>query len=316
MALASGGIQAYFSSLAHLWLTVPGKRTTLSDPWLAIGRFLTIAWIFILCFGTASLFVLKKPGKSQSVAADRTRFVWIWITPGLLFFTFVFLNYVNSGYLLVLCPPVFAFLSDRAYQFVNEAGHGALRWAIVGVGCAANVAFFVWAPLYCTHRNVREFEDDIRSISEDFRKGLKAKDTLIIGFDSHFLGYRHAGYYLPTFVTVQYPEVGYPDGKRVFVMHNGNTQLLRNFHIDRFQRFVFFPLPRGTEYTTYLSKIRGKLPEGTLNSIRIGQQAVWTGPASVIPLLFASTATVSNSIQPDTRRTHSDSPEKKRINPE
>ena len=107
MALASGGIAAYFGSLAHLWLTVPGKRTSLSDPWLAVGRFLTIIWIFVLCFGTASLFSFVREPRPRAAGADRTRFNWIWIAPGLLFFTFVFLNYVNSGYLLVLCPPVF-----------------------------------------------------------------------------------------------------------------------------------------------------------------------------------------------------------------
>src|SRR5205085_7276101 len=195
-------------------------------PWLAVGRFLTIIWIFVLCFGTASLFSFVREPRPRAAGADRTRFNWIWIAPGLLFFTFVFLNYVNSGYLLVLCPPVFAFLADRAYEFIHEPGHRRLRWTAVAAGLAANCAFFAWAPLYCTHRGVREFERDMSSISQAFRNRVNPQNTLIIGFDSHFLGYRHAGYYLPAFVTAQYPEVAYPDGKRIFVMRDRDTQVL------------------------------------------------------------------------------------------
>jgi hypothetical protein len=41
---------------------------------------------------------------------------------------------------------------------------------------------------------------------------------MIAGFDSHFLGYRHAGYYLPDYVVVQYPEVKLSSGTRAFAM--------------------------------------------------------------------------------------------------
>jgi len=292
MTAASGGIAAYFSSLAHLWLMVPGKRTTLSDPWLAVGRSLTIVWIFILCFGAASLLFLVKENKPQAARADRarTRFVQIWIAPGLLFFVFVFLNYVNSGYLLVLSPPIFALLADRAYQFVADPKRRRLRWTAAAAGVAANCVFFGWAPLYCTQRGVREFEAEMKTIRDEFQKRFNPEDTLIIGFDSHFLGYRHAGYYLPAFVTAQYPEVGYPEGKRVFIMHDGDTQLLRSFRVDRFQRFVFFPLPKGAEYTAYLDQVRCRFPEGVLSHITVGDERVWSGPASAIRLLFGSTA--------------------------
>ena len=290
MAAAAGGIPAYFDSLAHLWLTVPGKRTFLANPWLAVARFLTIGWIFILCFGAASALAFSRDAEPRPDQGGRTGFIWIWIGPGLLFFTFVFLNYVNSGYLLVLCPPVFAFLAVRVYQFVNSPRHRLLRWTAVAAGLAANCVFFAFAPVYCSYRGVREFERDLRTISQDFRDKVDPQTTLIIGFDSHFLGYRHAGYYLPAFVTAQYPEVDYPDGKRVFVMHGRDTQLLRRLDVGRFERFVFFPLPGGVEYAAYLDKIRARLPEGALSTSTIGQRTAYTGPTSLIPLLFPATA--------------------------
>lgn len=296
MALASGGIRAYFASLAHLWSMVPGKRTSLADPWLAVGRFLTIAWIFVLCFGSSTAFVFRQDDQHTPATADRTRFVWTWIAPGLLFFTFVFLNYVNSGYLLVLCPPVFAFLAVRVHQFIKCPRHRVVRWTAAAAGLAANCAFFVYAPVYCSHRGVREFERDIAVISRDFQNSVNPQTTLIIGFDSHFLGYRHAGYYLPAFVTVQYPEVGYPDGERVFVMRGRDTQLLRRLDVGRFERFVFFPLPDGIEYAAYLDKIRARLPEGALSTITVSQRTAYTGPTSLIPLLFPATAGSSEAV--------------------
>ena len=63
MMAAAGGVRQYSEALAHLWSMVPGKRTTLSSPWLAVARVATIGWIFVLCFGFASLFVLRpQPG--------------------------------------------------------------------------------------------------------------------------------------------------------------------------------------------------------------------------------------------------------------
>ena len=57
------------------------------------------------------------------------------------------------------------------------------------------------------------------------------KDTMIVGLDSHFLGYRHiASYYLPGYLTVpQFPEVklsGVPASVKVFAMRNQDTGLM------------------------------------------------------------------------------------------
>jgi hypothetical protein len=113
---------------------------------------------------------------------------------------------------------------------------------------------------------------------------------LIIGFDSHFLGYRHAGFYLPSFATVQYPEVSYSDGPRVFLMRDGETEVVRSFDIDRFEHFVFFPLPEDSGYSTYVNRVLAGLPAGVVNPIMVGNRKVLAGPAWAIPLMFRSTA--------------------------
>jgi len=293
MAAMAGGIGPYFASLTHLWLTVPGRRTTLAHPSLAVARFVTILWVFVLCAGAAAPFLFYRAKDRFRHSPDRRTFTWVWIAPGLLFFTFVFFLFINSGYLLLLSPPIFAWLSVRIDAFLSSERHALLRRAALAAGLAFNCAFFVWAPLYCSYRSVRNFERSLLAITADFQEHLDPAKTLIVGFDSHFLGYRHAGYCLPRFVTVQYPEVSYTDGPRVFLMHGRDTQVVHSFAADGFQDFVFFPLPEGEQFTAYLKKIQAKLTEGTLRTVTVGQSRVLMGPISAIPRLFPSTAVVS-----------------------
>jgi len=289
MTAMAGGIGQYFGSLAHLWLTIPAQRTTLSSPALAVARLFTIGWVFVLCFGAAAAFLFHR-SKLLSQSRDRRTFILVWIAPGFLFFTFVFFAFINSGYLLVLAPPVFAWLSAQIYAFMSAERRPVLRRAVLAAGLAVNCAIFIWAPLYCSYRSVRGFERNLRAVTRDFRERLDPAKTLIVGFDSHFLGYRHAGYYLPAFVTVQYPEVSYNDGKRVFLMHAGDTQVVRSFSAGGFDRFVIFPLPAGGEFTAYDKKVQAKIGAGGVSDAVIGESRALVGPVSALPLLFPSTA--------------------------
>jgi hypothetical protein len=288
MTAAAGGFHPYFEALTQLWRTVPGRRTTLSSPWLAVARILTMAWIFVLCFGTASVFAVWPRAKAKA-PPGWARFVWAWAAPGTLFFALVFLNFVNSGYLLVLCPPAFAIVADRLCTFVSANHRRPLHWAAVLAGVAANCMWFFFAPLYCSYKSVRELEANLTAVTQDFESNLNPETTLIVGFDSHFLGYRHAGYYLPRFVTLEYPELAYPGGKRVFVMHHRNTEVVRHLPVNHFDRFVFFPLPLEREDEAYLDTVISKLPRGSLETAVLGRRKVLSGPASLLPLLFPET---------------------------
>lgn len=289
MTAAAGGFHPYVDALTHLWSAIPGKRTTLASPWLAAARIPTIGLIFCLCFGSASILPFLSHPKLTASRSLRAGFVLVWIAPGLLFFSLVFLNFVNSGYLLVLCPPVFAWMAAGLYAFLARRDRRAMRWAAVIAGIAANCAMFFLAPLYCSYRSVRAFEANLTAITRDFTGQLNPEQILIVGFDSHFQGYRHAGYYLPHFFTVQYPEVSYPGGKRVFVMHERDTEVVRHLDYTRFDRFGFFPLPEGKDYAAYLDAIESKLPQGALRIETLGRQEIPTGPISLLPLLFPQT---------------------------
>src|SRR2546428_2240825 len=115
-------------------------------------------------------------------------------------------------------------------------------------------------------------------------------DPLIVGFDSHFLGYRHAGYYLPEFLTVQFPELNYPDGKRAFALEGRDTRLLNRLPLDQYRRFILFPLPAGTGYQRYLEEVRQRFPKGTLTSTFVEGREFLTGSTADLPFLFPTLA--------------------------
>jgi 4-amino-4-deoxy-L-arabinose transferase-like glycosyltransferase len=103
MILASGGFVAYSGALFSLWRLVPAKNTVFnSSPATSIARACTIGFIYLLGFGAASFALVQ--GLRHRVLADpkKTLFTTVWIAPAVCFFTFVFLQFVNSGYLLLM----------------------------------------------------------------------------------------------------------------------------------------------------------------------------------------------------------------------
>ncbi len=89
MVIASGGFHAYWSALVSLWRIAPAKQTVFnSNPAVSLARLISIAGIYLLCFGCAALAAFRR----GSAIARRTKvFIWMWVAPGLLFFTLVFL---------------------------------------------------------------------------------------------------------------------------------------------------------------------------------------------------------------------------------
>jgi len=296
MLSQSGGASAYFSSLGALWLTVSTQQSVFNSPIsLSIARFCLILGILALGTGTAAV-VLLKPGDTHSDPNhEAKKFTWVWIVPGLLFFTFIFLRSVNSGYLLVVFPPIFAWLGQWTSQWFGAAGFRR-NWRVAAITtcAAANTAVFLFAPFYCSYTEVRKFERKLVEIMAALPRMGAPNDTLIVGFDSHFLGYRHAAYYLPAYLTVQYPEVRVPEGLRVFAVEHRRTTLLTTIPRREFKNFVLFPLPDGLsgpgEYAEYLGRVRARFQPGALRTIVIAQHEFVVGSASDLSALFPNAA--------------------------
>jgi hypothetical protein len=289
MMLASGGVATYFGALFSLWQRVPAQTSIFnSSPATSLARALTVLLILGLCFGTA----LIAPFHARRIGApmDRAKLVFtgFWTLPALCFFTFIFLKFVNSGYLLLLVPPGCLWLGAWAWRRY-EVIPWPRGWKLAAAGLlmAVNVLIFLDSPFYCSYRSMRQFERELASIEQALPAAGSPADTLIVGFDAHFLGYRHAGYYLPGYLTVQYPAVELPQGRRIFSMQGGDTTLLPALPRGGYTRFVLFPLPGDeADYQQYLDTVLKKLPRQDLTTLHAGGHAFVTGPIRDLGALF------------------------------
>ncbi len=293
MIWASGGLAAYFGALSSLWRLVPSRDTVFnSSPVTSAARAITIVFIYFLCFGAAALaplWPLCTPAPSDK---SKRLFTAVWVVPALCFFTLIFLKLVNSGYLLLLAAPACIWLGAWVAEWYESAHWPRLlKQAIVVVCAVANVAIFLAFPAYCSYRSVRQFEAELQSTETALPQVGAPDNLLIVSFDNHFLGYRHAGYYLPGYLTLQYPEVTLNQGSRIFAMQWRDTFLLAGLPAAGYTRFVLFPLPTGdAAYANYLEKIKKMLPAKDLNSIDLGGHAYVTAPIADLPFLFPHAA--------------------------
>jgi len=291
MLWASGGIKVYFGALSSLWQLVPSKGMVFnSSPATSIARAFTIVFIFLLSFGAASLAPLAVMRRVEPADRGRLMFTVAWIAPALCFFTFIFLKFVNSGYLLLLSAPGCIYLGYcLAEWWAKSKWPEAAKLGLLAVGATINVLIFLGSPLYCSYRSVRHFETQLAGICQALPEVASASDTLILSFDSHYLGYRHAGYYLPGYLTLQYPEVKLREGTRIFAMQDDDTRLLDGLQTAAYSKFVVFPLAENAENKQYLQKVMSKLPSLGLTVVHRDGKEFVIGPVSELPLLFPPT---------------------------
>ncbi len=291
MVQASGGAAVYFLAFYDLWSTVPAQQTVLTNSvYLTIARIFNIAFAYGLCYGAFAPLILPDP--QAPLESDKKLFLWVWALPGLLFFSFVFFRHINSGYLLVLSPPLFALLGRRTADSFAR-GRASLRSkAVLLMGMVAiNAGLFLFPPFYCTYRAVREFEASMAVVLAGVARLTNPADSVIVAFDSHLMGYRHAGYYLPKYWTFQYPEANYPSGRRVFALQNRTTHLLDRFPAGSQTNFVIFPLPIGPqEYSKYLKGVRARFPQNSVHSEVVDGYEFVVGPWASLRFLFPSIA--------------------------
>jgi hypothetical protein len=289
MVEVSGGLSKYLLALSSLWHVAGGRHTLFnSSPGTSAARILAIALICAVCFGPAVFLPARAFIQKRSSDTRQKPFTWIWITPGLLFFAFIFLLFVNSGYLLVIFPPVFAWLGLWASEwYAGLRFPKPLRLAVVGLLAAINILVFFEAPMYCSYRSVREFEASMRGIQRSVQGIASPEHTLIIGFDSHFLGYRHAGYYLPQYETIEYPKMPVAGGTRIAMMRNRDTHLLQKIDTAQFKNFLLFPLPLDEKaYVDYTVEIKAKFPQADLRTVHAGDHDFIMGPISDLRFLY------------------------------
>jgi hypothetical protein len=303
MISASGGFAAYFGALSSLWHMVPSKDTIYnSSPVTSIARAIIIVFIYFLCFGAACLAPLGASCGTAPADKSKKLFTLVWIAPGLCFFTFIFLKLVNSGYLLVVFAPGCVWLGAWTSCWYESGPWQRAVKIFIAITCAAtNVLIFAAFPAYFSYRSVRHFETELTQTEAALPQVGSPKDVLIVSFDNHFLGYRHAGYYLPDYLTVEYPEANLVEGRRVFAMQGRNSFLLKQLPSAPYSRFVLFPLPAGQpEFEQYLAKVEKSLPGKDLTTVELEGHPFVTAPIEDLRFLFPHTAVFAHPPSPGT----------------
>ncbi len=294
MLAASGGADAYFGALFSLWKMVPSRDTVFnSSPVTSVARAITIAFIYVLEFGVAALlplFLLADSRKGEPVAARKKIFTAVWMLPALCFFTLIFLKFVNSGYLLLLMAPACLWMGRwLAGWYESAAMAKPIKIAILFACGAVNVWMYLAMPVYCSYASVRRFQAEMEDVRTSLPKVGAPDELLIVGVDNHFLGFRHCGYYLPQYLTIEYPEVRLIEGTRLFAMQGGQTELLTALPTGGYKRFVLCPLPKDNlSYTQYLESVSKVLPQKDLQREKIGGHEYISAPISDLDLLYSS----------------------------
>jgi hypothetical protein len=297
MIWASGGFVAYFGALASLWRMVPSKDTVFnSSPATSIARACSIVFIYFLCFGAASLAPMGARWSAAPIEKSKKLFTAVWIVPALCFFTFIFLRLVNSGYLLLVAAPSCIWLGAWTADWYGQAAWPRLlKRSLLCVCAMANVAIFLAFPAYCSYRSVRRFEAELEDTQTALPRLGGSSQLLIVAFDNHFLGFRHAGYYLPAYLTLEYPEASLAQGKRIFAMQGRDTFLLSELPTATYSRFVLFPLPVGEAgYAQYLENVKKLLPIKDLSSVVLEGHEFVTAPIADLSLLFPDATSAKN----------------------
>src|SRR5208282_4853162 len=95
--------------------------------------------------------------RRRSIPADTGKkiFTAVWMAPALCFFTFIFLKFVNSGYLLLVAVPACVWLGEwTAAWYESDGWPKWLKNALMAACVVANISIFLVFPAYCSYRSV------------------------------------------------------------------------------------------------------------------------------------------------------------------
>ncbi len=95
MLREAGGLAKYAGSLWDLWTIVPATASLASGGvLLAAARLVTVLFLLFLCFGPPAIMFWR--GAAGPLTARHKWFIVFWVAPAILFFTLVFLKFVNG----------------------------------------------------------------------------------------------------------------------------------------------------------------------------------------------------------------------------
>jgi hypothetical protein len=190
--------------------------------------------------------------------------------------------------------PLFAILGAKgAVWWKRSPASLRVKFATIGALATVNVAVFLYAPIYTSYQTITKYEHELATVPDTLRKMADPSDTVIVAIDAHWFGFRHAGYYLPEYLVLQYPEMKFAAGIQVFAMRYRNTKLLQTLPISQYKRFILFPFPGNSPGDQeYINKLLDRFPKGTLTTMSAGGHKYVMGPVAYLDKLFPQTTNV------------------------
>ena len=93
---------------------------------------------------------------------------------------------INAGYLLLLMPPIFAFLGAQAAEWFEEArSEGLARHGAAAGFAVVNIALFVVNPTPFSYRQVRSNARETLEFVTTIRKAVSPDSTILVAIDNH-----------------------------------------------------------------------------------------------------------------------------------
>lgn len=295
MLIASGGGELYFTALNDLWVrtastnnvpAVIANEGLLRGVLIAITHFLLVLFFYGIGFAAAAPLILMR-GLPLGEWAGQKRFTLIWIVPGILFFTFIFITFSNMGYMSVIFPPLFAIIGAKLSKWHEQIGEEwRYKMGLVAFIATVNTMVFLYVPSYMGYQDRKNYENDISLTREALNESIDPANTLVVAMDVYRYGFREAGYYSPDYFVVQHPEMPLASGIKVYAMHNRKTVIMDKIPTDKYSRFVIFPTPRH-EYIQ--EEIWNMFPKGSVSRISKNGYTFIEGPSSSLNYLFPQT---------------------------
>jgi hypothetical protein len=298
MLIASGGGDLYFTALNDLWTrtlpanTVPAmidKGSLLGGVMVAVIHLLLICLFYLITFSALAPIIFMR-GLSLGDWADQKQFVLIWIVPGLLFFTFMYLSVTNMGYMAAIFPPLFLIIGAKTAKWYQQAKSGwKKKTGFVAFVLLMNSVVFLYVPFYMGYQDTKKYENDILLARDALNQATEpyVENTLVVAVDAYRRGFREAGYYSPEYFVVQYPEMALLADIKVFAMHDRKTIILDKIPMEKYPRFVIFP----TRHDEHIQEVLWAMfPEGSVSKKSKNGYTFIEGPSSELKYLFPQTA--------------------------
>ena len=151
-----------------------------------------LGWVVIL------FYLARKKNLIASWKSLSGRFLWLWVTPALIFFAAVYIR--RSGYVLVILPAFYLMLG-WAWRRFSPAQRAGL-WLVLLLGNL--YAFFGLPQAPLSWGEIRRHDQLAQDRIELVRRKFDPKTTLVLASDDFNNGWRQAMYYLPEYYVVRH----------------------------------------------------------------------------------------------------------------